>query len=81
MSRTSFLFRDNAVRRQRAVHRLYVVALLLLLPMAAHATPFDSGISEIQTLFTGTIAKAASLMANQAQRRGLPGLQPGPESP
>ena len=41
-------------------------ALLLcvfIFPLAAHASPFDSGISSIQTLFTGTIAKAASLIA------------------
>ena len=41
-------------------------ALLLcvfLFPIAAHASPFDAGISSIQTLFTGTIAKAASLIA------------------
>jgi type IV secretory pathway VirB2 component (pilin) len=36
---------------------------VLLFPIAAHASPFDSGISSIQTLFTGTIAKAASLIA------------------
>jgi type IV secretion system protein VirB2 len=35
----------------------------LIFPLAAHASPFDSGISSIQTLFTGTIAKAASLIA------------------
>src|SRR5664280_2213898 len=41
-------------------------ALLLcifLFPIAAHASPFDSGISSLQTLFTGTVAKAASLIA------------------
>ncbi|WP_263376086.1 TrbC/VirB2 family protein [Granulicella aggregans] len=49
--------------------KLYLVrgaALLLcvlIFPLAAHASPFDSGISSIQTLFTGTIAKAASLIA------------------
>jgi len=48
--------------------KLYLVrgaALLLcvlIFPLAAHASPFDSGISSIQTLFTGTIAKAASLI-------------------
>lgn len=36
---------------------------VFLFPIAAHASPFDSGISSIQTLFTGTIAKAASLIA------------------
>jgi len=49
--------------------KLYLIrgaALLLcvlIFPLAAHASPFDSGISSIQTLFTGTIAKAASLIA------------------
>ncbi|SNS86120.1 hypothetical protein SAMN05421770_102623, partial [Granulicella rosea] len=49
--------------------QLYLVrgaALLLcvlIFPLAAHASPFDSGITSIQTLFTGTIAKAASLIA------------------
>ena len=36
-------------------------------PIAAHAqaggTPFDTGFTAIQTLFTGTIAKVASLVA------------------
>ena len=36
---------------------------LLLLRNVAHASPFDSGITNIQTLFTGTIAKAAALIA------------------
>jgi type IV secretory pathway VirB2 component (pilin) len=36
---------------------------VLILPLTAHASPFDTGISSIQTLFTGTIAKAASLIA------------------
>jgi type IV secretory pathway VirB2 component (pilin) len=39
---------------------------VLLLPIAAHAqsgSPFDTGFSNMQTLFTGTIAKAASLIA------------------
>ena len=49
--------------------KLYLIrgaALLLcvlILPLTAHASPFDTGISSIQTLFTGTIAKAASLIA------------------
>src|SRR5713101_171978 len=35
-----------------------VLLCVLIFPLAAHASPFDSGISSIQTLFTGTIAKA-----------------------
>jgi len=40
---------------------------ILLLPLAAHAqsggTPFDTGFTALQNLFTGTIAKVASLIA------------------
>ena len=36
---------------------------VLIFPLTAHASPFDTGISSIQTLFTVTIAKAASLIA------------------
>jgi hypothetical protein len=39
--------------------------LLLVTPLAAHAhgTPFDTGFTALQTLFTGTVAKVASLIA------------------
>jgi type IV secretion system protein VirB2 len=57
-------------------------ALLLcvfLFPISAHASPFDTGISSIQTLFTGTIAKAASLIAivigGYTFTRGEPGAK------
>ena len=42
-----------------------LVTLLLLLPVAAMAqgSPFDTGFNAIQSLFTGTIAKVASLVA------------------
>ena len=59
----SSFFRVNPARRNRWVHLSAVVAVLLMVPVAAHASPFDSGISSIQTLFTGTIAKAAALIA------------------
>lgn len=58
-----------------------VAVIMLAFPLAAHATPFDSGISEIQTLFTGTIAKAASLVAivigGYAFAHGEPGAKKG----
>ena len=63
MRRSSSLFRVNPARRNRWARLSALTAVLLLLPMAAHASPFDSGISSIQTLFTGTIAKAAALIA------------------
>ena len=44
-----------------------LVSLLLLIPSAALAqssgSPFDTGFTSLQTLFTGTIAKVASLIA------------------
>jgi type IV secretory pathway VirB2 component (pilin) len=65
MSRIRIILPASTIERSK----LYLTrgaALLfcvLLFPIAAHASPFDSGISSIQTLFTGTIAKAASLIA------------------
>ena len=43
-----------------------IFLLLLLVPAAAHAqggSPFDTGFTAMQTLFTGTVAKVASLIA------------------
>ncbi len=41
--------------------------LFLLLPLAAYAqqgaTPFDNGFTSIQTLFTGTVARVAGIVA------------------
>jgi type IV secretion system protein VirB2 len=43
--------------------KLLITTLPLLFPIAAYASPFDSGITSIQTLFTSTVARAASLIA------------------
>ena len=54
---------QNPIRSQI---RFLLPFTILLLPLAAHAqggTPFDTGFTAIQTLFTGTIAKVASLVA------------------
>jgi type IV secretory pathway VirB2 component (pilin) len=42
-----------------------LLALLFVMPMAALAqgSPFDTGFNSLQTLFTGTVAKVASLIA------------------
>jgi type IV secretion system protein VirB2 len=42
-----------------------ILELLFLVPMVAMAqgSPFDTGFNAIQSLFTGTIAKVASLVA------------------
>jgi type IV secretory pathway VirB2 component (pilin) len=66
--------RYRIVLSQRATHRLSrfcrqaapIVLTLLFLPIAAYAqsgSPFDTGFTALQTLFTGTIAKVASLIA------------------
>jgi type IV secretory pathway VirB2 component (pilin) len=45
--------------------RLSLLLLLFMVPLAAHAqgSPFDTGFNSLQTLFTGTVAKVASLIA------------------
>ena len=52
----------------RASQASMTVLALLLLPVAAHAqaagSPFDTGFTALQNLFTGTIAKVASLIAS-----------------
>jgi type IV secretion system protein VirB2 len=63
---------DNLIRNRRlwAVLRgslrpnPSIITLFLLLPALANAqTPFDTGFTAMQTLFTGTVAKVASLIA------------------
>jgi len=51
------------LKRSRVL--LATVGILLLIPLAAHAqgSPFDNGFTALQTLFTGTVAKVASLIA------------------
>ena len=65
----SKIFRPSAVS----------LALLLLAPIAAMAqgSPFDTGFSAIQNLFTGTIAKVASLIAIVIGGYGFAHGEPG----
>lgn len=54
--------------------------ILFFLPVAAHAqsgSPFDTGFTAIQTLFTGTIAKVASLIAIVIGGYGFAHGEPG----
>ena len=55
------------------------LALLFLLPLAALAqgSPFDTGFTAIQSLFTGTIAKVASLVAIVIGGYGFAHGEPG----
>ena len=52
-------------RSQWARPTATLITLLLVMPVAAMAqgSPFDTGFTAIQSLFTGTIAKVASLVA------------------
>ena len=56
-----------------------VLTLLLVLPVAAIAqgSPFDTGFNAIQSLFTGTIAKVASLVAIVIGGYGFAHGEPG----
>ena len=56
-----------------------VLALLFLVPIAAMAqgSPFDTGFNAIQGLFTGTIAKVASLVAIVIGGYGFAHGEPG----
>ena len=58
--------RTVAAIQRRIMPVAALLALLIVLPAVAHAqsgSPFDTGLTSIQTLFTGTIAKVASLIA------------------
>ena len=72
----------NAVQRGWQMIRLGSIIPLALfaLPIAAHAqsgSPFDSGLTAIQTLFTGTVAKVASLVAIVIGGYGFAHGEPG----
>jgi type IV secretory pathway VirB2 component (pilin) len=56
-----------------------VLALFVLMPVAALAqgSPFDTGFTAIQGLFTGTIAKVASLVAIVIGGYGFAHGEPG----
>jgi type IV secretory pathway VirB2 component (pilin) len=56
-----------------------VLTVLLVLPVAAMAqgSPFDTGFNAIQALFTGTIAKIASLVAIVIGGYGFAHGEPG----
>ena len=81
--------RYRIVLSQRTSHRLGrvlrqavpIASTLLILPIAAHAqvggSPFDTGFTALQTLFTGTVAKVASLIAIVIGGYGFAHGEPG----
>jgi type IV secretory pathway VirB2 component (pilin) len=68
------LLRSKLVRLTAIVH-----GVLCLMPVAALAqgSPFDTGFNAIQSLFTGTIAKVASLVAIVIGGYGFAHGEPG----
>jgi type IV secretory pathway VirB2 component (pilin) len=67
------------IRSRVATSKLSLLAFLVLIPLAAHAqgSPFDTGFNALQTLFTGTIAKVASLIAIVIGGYGFAHGEPG----
>src|SRR5271165_4251976 len=68
------------LRSKRARPTAVFLTVLLLMPAAALAqggSPFDSGFTAIQALFTGTIAKVASLVAIVIGGYGFAHGEPG----
>ena len=71
--------RRTQLRSRLTALRLPFLVLILLLPLVAHAqgSPFDTGFNALQTLFTGTIAKVASLIAIVIGGYGFAHGEPG----
>jgi type IV secretory pathway VirB2 component (pilin) len=67
------------VRSQLTLTKASLLALLLLTPLAlqAQGSPFDTGFNALQTLFTGTVAKVASLIAIVIGGYGFAHGEPG----
>ena len=57
----------------------FLLLTTLMLPLTAHAqaSPFDTGFTALQTLFTGTVAKVASLIAIVIGGYGFAHGEPG----
>lgn len=70
---------ERFLRSKCARPTAVVLALFLLVPIAALAqgSPFDTGFTAIQSLFTGTIAKVASLVAIVIGGYGFAHGEPG----
>ena len=68
-----------AISSAFAKSALMVLSILILAPLAARAqgSPFDTGFNAIQGLFTGTIAKVASLVAIVIGGYGFAHGEPG----
>lgn len=64
-----FMKLDRSLKLRRMVRRSHVLlaplSIVLIASLAAHAqgTPLDTGFTNLQNLFTGTVAKVGSLIA------------------
>ncbi len=79
-SQIHFIRQIQPLLRSKCVRPTAVLlTLLFLMPMAAMAqgSPFDTGFNAIQSLFTGTIAKVASLVAIVIGGYGFAHGEPG----
>jgi len=63
-SQTAYKRKTSRVLRNKLRVSLWLLPFLFI-PLAAYAqgTPFDTGFTALQTLFTGTVARVASLIA------------------
>ena len=70
---------QQVARSKSALPAAALLAILLLIPVRALAqgSPFDTGFTAIQSLFTGTIAKVASLVAIVIGGYGFAHGEPG----
>jgi type IV secretory pathway VirB2 component (pilin) len=70
---------EALLRSQNVRPTAALLALLFVMPVAAMAqgSPFDTGFNAIQSLFTGTIAKVASLVAIVIGGYGFAHGEPG----
>ena len=83
MARTVRFRFSHPIKHLRRWKSTLTTAALLTLPLfipmtaLAQGTPFDTGFNAIQTLFTGTIAKVASLVAIVIGGYGFAHGEPG----
>ena len=78
--RVHFVREIERLLQLKRMHPIAIaLALLFLLPVAAMAqgSPFDTSFTAIQSLFTGTIAKVASLVAIVIGGYGFAHGEPG----
>jgi type IV secretory pathway VirB2 component (pilin) len=61
----------------RAIATLFTLCLVTPMDVLAQGSPFDTGFNSLQSLFTGTVAKVASLIAIVIGGYGFAHGEPG----